>query len=336
MKNFVYFLSRKHFHLLRGKDFKMADQKEYKLLHVRPERKKGKKKHKSQSTTYSSGQSKGEASQPYQPRGHYNADQRAGKFSFDTIHGLKLKEVEYTVPPLAERKAKRAAFNGGRDKDGNLIGGGARAIFLQMLARDHEKELVEKLGLTERDLDGMRHGYTPNGFNVHHKLSLHGGGKNEISNFILTPLYPHDQFHHDVIDPQLIGIKEGETRKILIPWTDEMIYDPKQYGFFKENQPVRPNYVSNVDASKYSELYLPEHISVERRQKDMASFYAELDAKKAAKEAAKAAARTSKETQAQPSKQDKKSSKKEKDGKGKKRRPVSRIAGILNIRKRER
>ena len=75
---------------------------------------------------------------------------------------------------------------------------------------------------------------------------------------------------------------------------------------------------------------------VERRQKDMASFYAELDAKKAAKEAAKAAARTSKETQAQPSKQDKKSSKKEKDGKGKKRRPVSRIAGILNIRKRER
>lgn len=315
----------------------MADQKEYKLLHVRPERKKGKKKHKEQGTSRLSSQAKSQnfsgAAQPYQPRGRYNADQRAGNFSFDTIHGLKLKEVEYTVPPIAERKAKRAAFNGGRDKNGKLIGGGARAIFLQMLARDHEKELVEKLGLTERDLDGMRHGYTPNGFNVHHKLSLHGGGKNEISNFILTPLYPHDQFHHDVIDPQLIGIKEGETRKILIPWTDEMIYDPKKYGFYKENQPVKPNYVSNVDPAKYPELYLPEHISVERRQKDMASFYAELDAKKAAKEAAKAAAHGEKETPSQSSKQDKKSSKKED---AKKHRPVSRIVGILNVRKRER
>ena len=105
-------MSRKRFHLLRGKDFKMADQKEYKLLHVRPERKKGKKKHKSQSTTYSSGQSKGEASQPYQPRGHYNADQRAGKFSFDTIHGLPLKEVECYAPTKPERQAARQEFDG--------------------------------------------------------------------------------------------------------------------------------------------------------------------------------------------------------------------------------
>ncbi|MGN0904151.1 MAG: HNH endonuclease [Alphaproteobacteria bacterium] len=217
----------------------------------------------------------------FNPGGTFTAEQRAGQFTFDTIHGLKLKEVEYTVPPLDVRKQGRNAFNGGRDAEGRILGGGVRSKFLQMLVEEHEKELVEKLGLTQRDLDGMREGYTPNGFNVHHKLSLHGGGKNEFSNFILTPLYPHDQWHHDVIDPQLVGIREGETRKILIPWTDEMIYDPKKYGFMKENQPVNPCYRSNVDASKYPKLYKAEHISVEQRQKDTAAFFREIDAKKA-------------------------------------------------------
>ncbi len=213
--------------------------------------------------------------------GHHNRDQREGNFSFDTIHGLKLKEVEYTVPSKADRQARRAEFNGVRGENGEIIVEGVRSKFVKMLAKDHEKELVERLGLTERDIQGMREGYVPNGFNVHHKVALHGGGRNEFSNFILTPLYPHDQWHKDVMDAQLLGIREGETRTIKVPWTDEMIYDPKQFGFTKENQPVNPNYSSNVNPANYPELYKPEHISVAKRQKDMAEFYAELDAKKA-------------------------------------------------------
>ena len=209
--------------------------------------------------------------------GHHNKAQRDGDFSFDTIHGLKLKEVEYKVPSKAERVAKREEFNGKRDELGNVVVEGVRSKFLKMLAKDHEKELVERLGLTERDIQGMRDGYTPNGFNVHHKLALHGGGKNEFKNFILTPLYPHDQWHHDVMDAQLLGIREGESRKIKIPWTDEMIYDPKQFGFTKENRPVKPNYVSNVDPANYPKLYKAEDISVAKRQKDMAPVYAQFD-----------------------------------------------------------
>lgn len=215
----------------------------------------------------------------FRSEGHFNEDQRNGNFSFDTIHGLTLKEVEYTVPSREERKAKRAEFNGVRDENGNVVVEGVRSKFLKMLANEHEDLLVERLGLTERDIDGMRKGFTPNGFNVHHKQALHGGGKNEFSNFILTPLYPHDQWHHDVMDPQLQGIREGETRKIKIPYTDEMIYDPKQFGFTRENQPVNPNYKSNVNPDNYPELYKAEHISVEKRAKDMAPFYAQLDEK---------------------------------------------------------
>jgi len=253
---------------------------EYKLAHAKRDRKKGK------------GQGKGSGKQQHQTAdggfrsdGHHNRHQRQGDFSFDTIHGLKLKEVEYTVPTKAERVARREEFNGIRDENGNVVVEGVRSKFLKMLANEHADLLVERLGLTERDIEGMREGYTPNGFNVHHKLALHGGGRNEFSNFILTPLYPHDQWHKDVMDAQLLGIREGETRTIKIPYTDEMIYDPKQFGFTKENQPVQPNYTSNVDPAGYPELYKPEHISVAKRQKDMAEFYASLDEKKAQQQA---------------------------------------------------
>ncbi len=262
---------------------------EEKFIHVKRERKKGK--------GHGNGGNKQQnhaANGGFFAEGHHNRDQREGNFSFDTIHGLKLKEVEYTVPSKAERVAKRNEFNGVRDENGNVVVEGVRSKFLKMLANEHADLLVERLGLTERDIEGMREGYTPNGFNVHHKLALHGGGKNEFSNFILTPLYPHDQWHHDVMDAQLLGIREGETRTIKIPYTDEMIYDPKQFGFTRENQPVKPNYTSNVNPANYPELYKPEHISVAKRQKDMAEFYASLDEKKAQQAAQQNKAETGK------------------------------------------
>ena len=194
--------------------------------------------------------------------GNHNDDQRKGNFSFDTIHGLKLKEVKYTVPSKAERVAKREEFNGIKDANGNVVVEGVRSKFLKMLANEHADLLKERLGLTDYQIEGMRKGFGPKGYNVHHKLALHGGGKNEFSNFILTPLYPHDQWHHDVMDAQLLGIREGQTRTIKIPYTDEMIYDPKQFGFTKENQPVQPNYVSNVNPKDYPELYTKEQVDI--------------------------------------------------------------------------
>ena len=196
--------------------------------------------------------------------GNHNADQRNGNFSFDTIHGLKLKEVSYTVPSKEERIAKREEFNGVKDEYGNVIVEGMRSKFLKMLANEHAQELKDKLGMSDADIARMAAGKSVNGYNVHHKLALHGGGRNEFSNFILTPLYPHDQWHSDVMDAQLLGIREGQTRTIKIPYTDEMIYDPKQFGFTKENQPVKPNYASNVNPKDYPDLYTKEHVDVIR------------------------------------------------------------------------
>lgn len=228
------------------------------------------------------GGNNGEAKVPY------NSNQRDGNFPFDTVHGAKMKEVEYKVPASQKRKDMRNKFQGVRGPNGEVVVEGDRSKFIKMLVKEKEKELVERLGLTERDLEGMREGYVPNGFNVHHKLPIHGGGTNDFKNLILTPLYPHDQWHNDILNPQIANMGEGHSRTINLPWSDDMIYDPKTYGFSKDKQPVKPNYTSKVNPANYPNLYLPEHISVEKRAKDMVSHYAEMDAKKAERDKARA------------------------------------------------
>lgn len=202
------------------------------------------------------------------PKVSYNAEQRAGRFNFDTIHGMKLKKVVYQVPSSDERKAKRAEFQGHDGKEG------MRSKFLKMLAKDHEKQLRDQLGFTDAEINLMKHGRSVPGYNVHHKLPLHGGGKNEFSNFILTPLYPHDQWHHDVLDPQIADcMGTGQSKEVMLPWTDAMIYDPKQFGFTKDNAKVQPNYASRVNPNNYPKIYTAEQVAdAASRKKELAKF----------------------------------------------------------------
>ena len=198
----------------------------------------------------------------------YNAEQRAGRFNFDTIHGMKLKKVVYHVPSSDERKAKRAEFQGHDGKEG------MRSKFLKMLAKDHEKQLRDQLGFTDAEINLMKQGRSVPGYNVHHKLPLHCGGKNEFSNFILTPLYPHDQWHHDVLDPQIADcMGTGQSKEVMLPWTDAMIYDPKQFGFTKDNAKVQPNNASRVNPNNYPKIYTAEQVAdAANRKKELAKF----------------------------------------------------------------
>lgn len=229
---------------------------EERMVHTKRERKKGKGKNKGK------GQQRPQQNQPSHQSG--GSSRAAAHFSFDTIHGLKLTEVEYSVPSSDERKARRAEFQGSNGQEG------VRSKFLKMLANEHAQELKDLLGMSDAEIARMKEGKSVNGYNVHHKLPIHGGGKNEFSNFILTPLYPHDQWHHDVLDQQIQGIGNG-SRKVLLPWTDAMIYDPKQFGYTKNNEKVQPNYFSRVNAANYPKIYKPEHVA------DAAARKRELD-----------------------------------------------------------
>ncbi|MGD9638043.1 MAG: hypothetical protein AB7U85_03170 [Alphaproteobacteria bacterium] len=154
-------------------------------------------------------------------------------FPFKTIHGFELREMNYTVPPSDERKSMRSKF-----KD-------VKAHFMKFMAEEHPDQLRE-LGFSKDEVDyinatpikdetGRYNSLCPKRYNVHHKLPIHGGGKNEFTNFIIMPIPPHDDLHHSVIDLQIVNIREGETRKVLIPWSDRNAYIPtaKIPGFDK-------------------------------------------------------------------------------------------------------
>ncbi|MCK5295626.1 MAG: HNH endonuclease [Alphaproteobacteria bacterium] len=135
---------------------------------------------------------------------------RAGKIP-DSIHGIPIVEMEFKVPPLNERKQTRNQFKR------------VRNAFLKHIAENCDKEL-KGMGLTESQMQTVKKGKSPAGYNVHHKLPIYGGGKNEFSNFILMPIPPHDDLHHKIIDPQLKGIREGEARLVKIPFPKEMVF----------------------------------------------------------------------------------------------------------------
>lgn len=146
-----------------------------------------------------------------EPKSQERLDAERGKFNFTEIHGFTLKEVDWEVPPLQVRKRKRAQF------------AKIRVEFLKELGRNHEAEL-RAMGMSDKDIKQVKKGTNPNGYNVHHKLPLHGGGQNEFSNFILMPIKEHDDLHHKVMDPQVQNMQTGDKKKVVIPWTDDMVY----------------------------------------------------------------------------------------------------------------
>ncbi|MCQ2966023.1 MAG: hypothetical protein MJ250_04705 [Alphaproteobacteria bacterium] len=122
----------------------------------------------------------------------------------DSVHGAPMIEIEYTTISSKELKNKRKEFNGYR-KD-----------FLKMLATEQVAQL-KLAGLTDKHIELIAKGQCPNGWNVHHKKPLGGGGKNEFSNFILIKNDPYHTDFHKTSDLQLLHMNEGETRVVKMP-----------------------------------------------------------------------------------------------------------------------
>ena len=49
-----------------------------------------------------------------------------------------------------------------------------------------------------------------------------------FENLILMPIKPHDELHHTVMDPQVAQMQTGDSKKVVIPWTDDMVYVPAE------------------------------------------------------------------------------------------------------------
>lgn len=137
---------------------------------------------------------------------------------------IPCKTVTFKVPPKEEREAMRLEFEMGK-----------RAEFIKYLART-QKDALKRAGITDKQLAGMRKGYTPHGFNTHHKLPIYGGGTNDFSNLVLVPREPwHDMMHYHMINPQTKGLKEGQSRQIVIPDPQTPVFEaPPRYKFLEK------------------------------------------------------------------------------------------------------
>lgn len=141
-----------------------------------------------------------------------------------TFLGVPCKKISFCVPSKEERIARRIEFE--QEK---------RAAFIKFLAETQQEALLTA-GVTKKQIDNMKNGITPHGFNTHHKIPIFGGGTNDFSNLVLIRREPyHDMMHYHLINPQIRGMQEGNKRAVVVPDPQTPVFVPSpQYKFLEK------------------------------------------------------------------------------------------------------
>lgn len=142
----------------------------------------------------------------------------------ESFLGVPCRKVTFRVPSKEERAARRLEFE--QEK---------RAEFIKFLAKTQRPALLAA-GITKKQIAGMENGFTPHGFNTHHKLPIYGGGTNDFSNLVLIRREPyHDMMHYHLINPQVRGMQEGGKKTVVIPDPQTPVFVPSpQYKFLEK------------------------------------------------------------------------------------------------------
>ena len=149
----------------------------------------------------------------------------------DQVHGIPVEEVSYTAVSKKRVKELRREFTG------------MRREFLKNLAAT-QTDALKQMGMSDKMISLLAKGDAPNGFNVHHKMPLAGGGKNDFSNFILIQNDPYHTDIHKVSDLQIVKMNEGETRTVKIPMPQGSVFVPPE----KRQERVRTEVKAPVSA----------------------------------------------------------------------------------------
>ena len=135
-------------------------------------------------------------------------------------------DADWKVPPLAARRKMRQDFN-------NHV----RREFIIWLALS-QPDTLKDAGISQAEINKMRRqGSVPDGYEVHHKLPIAGGGDNSPSNLILIRRDIHDSIHAE-LDPQVAGLKEGESRRVRLPRPTGVFYGKPPAGPGIDDAPV--------------------------------------------------------------------------------------------------
>jgi hypothetical protein len=135
----------------------------------------------------------------------------------DDFYGMPMVEINYVMQSKNHRNNKRNAFNKVRER------------FLKHIAEKYKDDILA-LGVNDADFKNMLDGKCPNGYNVHHKLPIQGGGRNEFTNLIFMPITEHDRLHKEIIHPQIkdFPTKGGMGKKVKLPYPKEMVFNRKR------------------------------------------------------------------------------------------------------------
>ena len=154
--------------------------------------------------------------------------------------GIPCETIDFTVPSSEERQAMRQEFQQFK-----------RAEFIKYLA-ETQQDALRQAGISAKQIEYMKNGCTPRGFNTHHKIPVFGGGTNDFSNLVLIRKEPwHDMIHYHVINRQTKNMSEGDSRRVTVPYPKSSVFVPApQYKFLEKwCQKGRKTYGSNKNTS---------------------------------------------------------------------------------------
>ncbi|AZQ49504.1 HNH endonuclease [Bacillus albus] len=130
------------------------------------------------------------------------------------LKDVKVDEITYSKRTREEAEQLRKEFDRSVRKD-----------FLNALVNDPVKlKELKKAGITDADIERMKRGNNPKGWQVHHNLPLDDGGTNDFGNLTLIQNHP---YHKAITNTQRTltrHLQEGDSVDVSWPIPKHNIY----------------------------------------------------------------------------------------------------------------
>lgn len=131
-----------------------------------------------------------------------------------TITDIRTKEIDYVKRSREDTTKLRKAF------DQRI-----RKQFLIDLS--NKVDYIKDAGFSDEDILRMRKGRLPEGWEVHHKVPLDGGGTNSFDNLVLIQKEPHHKVLTNFQNTFSREMAPGEVKKVDFPIPDGDLYPKK-------------------------------------------------------------------------------------------------------------